>query len=389
MIGKFHRRRAEAEMCRLGGLPGDGVRDVPVRVPQVSGPPHPGVTTTSGRGPSRHRQHARRRIRTQRRRRGRLVACGVAAALAVVLPVPAAGAATGPLPWLSGVAGQTTGDAQAWAAYRGRPVGVLSTYVDRSDGWDDLVDPGYLWSRLVGFHGQVVVSVPFWPENYNNPVNLAHCADGYYVAQWRRFGQSLVGAGRAGAIVRLAWEANGGWYQWSATNTPEWQQCFRQTVTAIRATDHAVKIEWSINNHYSLLPLATHNPYDLYPGNGYVDIIGMSDYDHWPASPNQAAWNAQFNGPGGLAGLIRFAVAHGKKFSVSEWGLGQTSKGGAGDDPYYIHQMFNVFSFFRRDLAYEAYLSLDDPTNIISTLTTAGVDQRSSALYRTLWDSAT
>lgn len=291
------------------------------------------------------------------------------------------------LPWRSGISADSVTDAASWAAFRGRAVDAIVVYPYRGAGWDEVVDPVDLWGRLAGYEGLVVASVPFWPENDDNPVNLAHCAAGYYVEQWKRFGASLVQAGRADSIVRIAWEANGTWFQWRASDPATWRRAFQVTADAVRAGNPAARIEWSVNNHYSQLPADTHDAFDLYPGDAYVDIVGMSAYDHYPPSPNEADWDAQFNGDGGLAALIRFAAAHGKQFSVSEWGVAQESAGGGGDNTFYLQKMFDVFSFFRASLAYEAYFDSADPANILSSLVTPGLNPRCAALYRDLWGS--
>lgn len=316
----------------------------------------------------------------------------IASLLVGVVVPPQSGQAASPPPWKSGVSVNYAWEAETWAAQRGRPVNVVNVFTDlKTKSWDVIVDPVYVWDHLKGFKGQVVVSQPLWPIAFTDrkpTEHLRYCAQGNYTAQWKKFGTSMVKAGRSDAIVRLAWEANGTWFDWQASDTGLWKQCFQNTVRAIRSTNRAAKIEWSINAHYSHLPLNTHNAYDLYPGDGFVDIVGMSAYDHYPPSRDQTAWDQQFRGQGGLLDLIVFAHSHDKKFAVGEWGV--SSKVGAGgmDNPFYVQKMHDVFSFFRNDLAYEAYHNEAVKGKVMSALFIPDANTQSSAKYRQLWSNA-
>ncbi len=69
---------------------------------------------------------------------------------------------------------------------------------------------------------------------------------------------------------------------------------------------------------------------ECYPGDDYVDVIGMDSYDQPPG----VSFTEQIKEPYGLQAQVDFAQAHGKPVSYPEWGLFRN-----GDNPDYIRQM--------------------------------------------------
>jgi hypothetical protein len=289
---------------------------------------------------------------------------------------------TGPLsglPWLSGVSRANTGEIDAWAAFRNRPLDLAHTYTYRGS-WGGLTDVKYLTDNYTGWPGRLIISQAFWPEGGGS---VGECAAGNYDAHWRAFGSSLVENGRPDTIVRLGWELNGDWFDWSCTDPPAWKSCFRHVAQAIRATAPAAVIDWTINAHGAQNP-ASHNAYDCYPGDDVVDIVGIDSYDMYPSSHSDGEWNAQCNGPEGLCTLIQFARNHGKRFSVGEWGIVTCGGGGTagGDNPFYMQKTWDTFVANRDVMAYEAYFNDPQAGNVCSSLVNPNQAPNSSALYR-------
>jgi hypothetical protein len=300
---------------------------------------------------------------------------------AAVAVVPGGGRIPG---GLSGITAGSLSQVQAWEKFRGTPVNVVQTFADLTS-WDTMVHPwlGSGPEKFSTFNGRWVISEAFFPDDGGD---MGTCANGGYAAKWNQFGSWLTAQGRPDTIVRLAWEANGDWFPWSVgkTDTSTWIRCFQQVVTAIRATDPKVRIDWTLNAHSGGL--------DAYPGNGYVDIVGIDTYDHWPPSLTQATFDQQCHEATGLCAVIAFARAHGRQFSVPEWGLvgkQDTGAGAAGqaggDNPLYIRAMYNVLHANSDDLAYEAYFSDASPDNVHSSLVNPDENPNSAALYAQLW----
>ena len=294
----------------------------------------------------------------------------------------------GPFP--SGVAAGTSAEARAWAEYRGRAVDVVVTYSDRSS-WRTIVNPwmGSDPAHFSDFPGDWVVSQPLFPDSGPEKGNLADCAAGAYDTRWKKFGRWLVARGRGDSFVRLGWEFNGTWFAWAATNTAQWIKCFRNASSSIKAESPAVRIDWTMNAHGSSTSAGA---FALYPGDAYVDVVGIDSYDMYPPSPDEDAFDRQCYGEDGLCQAVAFARQHGKLFSVPEWGVvGQhgTRAGAAGeaggDNPVYIAQMYQVFMRNADILAYEAYFNDNRPGNVHSALANPDLHPRASAVYKQLW----
>ena len=97
-----------------------------------------------------------------------------------------------------------------------------------------------------------------------------------------------------------------------------------------------------------------------YPGDSYVDSIGLDVYDwgngSYPtqtvgpvgepdAGPAAGQLGVISNGQDGLASWAQFASTHGKQLAFPEWGLQQWLAGstyiGGGDDPFFVTSMAN------------------------------------------------
>jgi hypothetical protein len=254
--------------------------------------------------------------------------------------------------WASGADTNSDSTTTAWGNFRGRAAGAALEYTTRNGGW------GYITSSCCqitptdkGFTGDLIISQPFWPEGSGG--SLSACASGAYNGQWQIYGTNLKNSGRANVYTRLAWEMNGNWFEWSGTDPAGYVNCFRQVVTAIRSTDPGALIDWTINAHGS--QTCGGSAYNCYPGDAYVDVIGIDNYDAFPPSPNQSGWDSQCAGNEGICTLFKFGRSHGKKLSCTEWATWPSNNSGGGDNPLYIQNMYNIFYANRDLLAYETY----------------------------------
>ncbi|OAA25637.1 Glycosyl hydrolase family 26 [Frankia sp. EI5c] len=285
---------------------------------------------------------------------------------------------------MSGVYANNLTTVRNWEALRGSPVDVVVTFADRGS-WETITHPwvGGSAEKFSTFNGTWVISQPFYPTGQGS---LSACASGAYNSHWAEFGRWLVSKGRPATIIRLAWEFNGNWFDWSMRgNASGYASCFRQVVSAVRSTDPQARFDWTVNAHST-------SPWDAYPGDAYVDIIGIDSYDQWPASTTEAKFDEQCNQAVGLCGIIRFARQHGKQFSVPEWGLvgrSDTEAGRAGqaggDNPVYIKKMYETFRANADVLAYEAYFNDARAGNVHSSLMNPNENPNGAATYASLW----
>jgi hypothetical protein len=175
-----------------------------------------------------------------------------------------------------------------------------------------------------GSNRQVFWSVPL----IVNGANLAAAAGGQYNSYYTSVAKSLLSYDHnpAGDIyVRTGWEFNGGWMPWKAAGQPEnFKGAFQQFVKSFEAVSPRFKFEWTPNMGKQEI-----DPVLAYPGDEYVDIIGMDFYwaPEWQGTDPVQAFNAMKNDPRGLQWLEDFAAAHKKPTAYSEWGVHENVNG--------------------------------------------------------------
>ncbi|GGQ55125.1 glycoside hydrolase family 26 protein [Couchioplanes azureus] len=258
---------------------------------------------------------------------------------------------------LSGVNGDPrfdTAHVNAFCSARGRPCRVTQTYTDRTS-WQSMTrGTGWTFELLADFDGMLVISQGLVPKGASK--DLPSCARGEHDADWRAFGTLMRNHGRGDSVVRLGWEFNERTSPWLATDPKTWIACYRRAAENIRATNPDVLLDWTINAHSTPAGVCGGLSTNCYPGDAYVDIIGIDNYDHYPWSPTKAAFDRTAAAPEGLTWLYDFARAHGKPFSVGEWGVVPTADAGR-ENPDFVTWMHEWFAAHAEHLAYEAYFS--------------------------------
>ena len=292
---------------------------------------------------------------------------------------------------LSGVNGDPVLDAAhvtAFCTQRGRPCKVAQTYTDRTSYAAMTSGTSWTFTFFTGFDGALVISQGLVPTG--GEADLAGCAAGDYDSSWRDFGNLMVKYGRADSVVRLGWEMNESTMAWRATDTAAYIACYRNAAGNLRAANPAVLLDWTINGHGTPAGLCDGLSTNCYPGDDYVDIIGIDNYDHYPAATSKAVFEKAATAPEGLTWLYDFAHEHGKLFSVGEWGV-VSGTGGGGDNPDFVTWMHAWFAAHATELAYEAYFSNCDQGGVQSSLYSTTADctrnPESAGLYRTLFGS--
>ncbi|MBX6389009.1 MAG: glycosidase [Frankia sp.] len=306
----------------------------------------------------------------------------------------------GGVTWVSGANGNYPDHIAPWAEWTGRPVGLAMVFTNR-DSWESIVSPDWPLSAFTRdkFPGELSIAQPLWPIGRAQPgacsadqgcmsveeqaAREQACASGEYDQHWQEFGRNLVRYGRGDAYVRLAWEFNGPWFDFDPVNIDTWKACYRRAVTALRSTAPDVRIEWTMTMHRDKLPNGR-NVWDAYPGDEYVDVIGIDYYDMYPPAPTQKIWDRLCKAPSGLCTVVDEARKRGKQFSVPEWGV-VSGDGGGGDNPFFIQKMYEVFRANADILAYEAYYNNAEPNNVQSSLVNPVINPKSAERYLELF----
>jgi hypothetical protein len=242
-------------------------------------------------------------------------------------------------------------------------VTCVSAYLDGAVAWADwespwITDPSYgytSWVAEAPQTRQLVLEINLIPaslEDVNNPTGWEQsCADGNYDSHATELGNNLVAAGLQNSVIRLGAEMNGVWeVDFMGTSAHEqklWASCFAHEVTALRkAPGEHFLIDWDPNACTGAYPYV-----NFYPGNSYVDIVGLDLYDVDCMTPTTSVTFSHLaNEPYGLNDFEAFATAHAKPMSLPEWGLSTIP---SGDDPSYIDGMGSTFA--SDDFAFEAY----------------------------------
>jgi hypothetical protein len=333
-------------------------------------------------GPS-HRANTRRRAAHRRlpvgRTKSRIAAAFTAAATAlgivVILHAPSsAEAATSAVNWPSGAflgSGANTAAAKSFASWRGDAMSVAEIYAPR-DSWSNLANDTYLIKQYAGFSGRLSVGVPLTVGS----TSLQSVADGKADSYFTSLALNLKALGRGDSDLRLGWEFNGNWYAWSATTTSTYLAAFRHVSRVLKTTLPSATIDWDGNWGNSQ---SGHDPFtEEYPGDTYVDVVGLDAYDGgWVAANTDANFVTWKNSHHSLKDWYEFAVAHGKKFAMAEWGL---VANGEKDNPTFIRGMYSFFQRNAAHIAYEAYFN-----SYGSSLYNPNEYPNSSATYQQLW----
>lgn len=216
------------------------------------------------------------------------------------------------------------------------------------------------------------------------------CAAGENDEYLRTIASGLVNIGAGDAILRLGWEMNGKAFPWSLGNVQHhvtaYRECFRRLVMVIRSVAPDILIEWTPRK-------GTHSGLyldSMYPGDEFVDIIGLLYYDMWPDAPSEAEWQRGYmergrdGGPKGLGTWLDYAQQRGKPLALAEWAISyENAERISFDNPFFIEKMFQFFQENSEYIAYETYFN--GAAHRIYTSTGTPANPLSSARYRELY----
>lgn len=240
----------------------------------------------------------------------------------------------------------------AYESWLGRSVPIYVTYAGLPGGLT------FICNQWAGRSQKLVASLGM----VQGVETIQEGAAGAYDARWTSFAEVLVNAGRGDSIIRPGWEMNGGWYAWSARQDPAaYAAYYRRIVDLMRAKSIYFQFDWNVAATGGFRTETE----AAYPGDNYVDYIGLDIYDKAPSSEHcsyPARWDRLLNLETGLAWHRDFAGTHGKKMSFPEFGLTSEQPGEcAADDPYFIARMADWFHAY--DVGYVSYFDVNSENN--------------------------
>jgi hypothetical protein len=234
-------------------------------------------------------------------------------------------------------------------------------------GWPGSFAQWKKWHDAVAAR-RLVLAVPFFvnSEPGTDHDRIATCARGAFNAHYRALGANLRDAGLGDTVVRIAWEAQGDWSQWSyAKNPTDWRACWRQVALSLKQEAPTLRTNWNVGNdtggRTDMRDAVAVAGFDnFYPGSDVVDEIGIDTY----SVPQVRNYTDLFsNGIGKLGWFVQLSGLLGKPLSFPEWGLwdnAQLSRGdGSRDDPVFIQRMYDFMTDPAHHVTWAAYFDIN------------------------------
>jgi hypothetical protein len=226
-------------------------------------------------------------------------------------------------PALGAYVGNSPPDLLRFERWLGKPVDQIAAHTGRAN-WTDWVSSikwsMELWTPL---NKPIAWTIPLFADGGT----LQDAAAGSYRPYYQQAAQILAGSRRSDEViyVRMGEEFNGSWMPWSAVGREQhFINAYRHFVEVFRSVSNRFRFEWNVNVRETRM-----DPIDAYPGDDYVDVIGMDFYYNikWNPADPVTAWDEMVSSPYGLQWLEEFAAAHKKPTAYPEWGVNYDGAG--------------------------------------------------------------
>ncbi|HEY4368031.1 MAG TPA: glycosyl hydrolase [Steroidobacteraceae bacterium] len=225
----------------------------------------------------------------------------------------------------------------------GRPVQGVLAYTGVANWTDYEGSVGWqmgIWGKA---DRPALWSIPLIPGKGNGKekITLADAGKGLYNAHYKKVAEKLAKFRPNDPViyVRTGWEFNGGWFPWTVHGGKgdDFIAAFRQFVTTFRSVSPRFRFDWCPVWGDQLWEKGKARPLgDFYPGDEYVDVIGLDVYDekkYTKIDDPVKRWQFYLKRGHGLNWHRAFAAKHNKPMAYPEWGVGD-----GGDDPYFVEQ---------------------------------------------------
>ncbi|HEY6878292.1 MAG TPA: glycosyl hydrolase [Polyangiales bacterium] len=270
-------------------------------------------------------------------------------------------------PMLGVYVGNDPSELPKFERWLGRAVDGHQVHTGNAD-WDD-------WQNSIPWQIElwkdtdrpIFWSIPLIPKG----ATLEQAARGEYDDRYSHAAQEIANASsqRERVFIRTGWEFNAEWQHPCAIGKADrYVAAYRHFVQSFRAVSRKFVFEWTPNHGDHGM-----NPETAYPGDKYVDIIGMDFYYDLRFDPKDPleAWKGKVYGPYGLDWLEKFAKKHRKPTAYAEWGV---MSDGAGP---YVREAAKWFR--HHDVVYQSYWNSNDAyTGKLSD----GAHEHAGAAYR-------
>lgn len=259
-------------------------------------------------------------------------------------------------------------EVDAYEQWLGCAVDYVVDFPSR-DTWADIANPDYFLDAWEGMSRRLVLSLAMLPDVEDADHEAG--ARGDYDDHFTELGRHLVARGMEDTVVRIGWEFNLKESRYYTDDAVVFRAYWRRIVEAMRSVPgQQFQFTWNPDRG-GVDPLA------YYPGDAYLDHIGVDIYDAtgapgtypYPEPCDDAcrlvrqreAWSGTFyGGPRGLRFWSAFAREHDKPLALPEWGLwSRPDRTGGGPNPHFLQSMHDFISDPRNQVAYHAYFEYD------------------------------
>jgi len=240
-----------------------------------------------------------------------------------------------------------------WEEWFRRPLDYYSIALFNENWEDYVVDnwPVEVDLESIAKKYRVIVTFKMFPRGER----LRSVAAGRFNTRYRALAADLVANQLSDAYLRFGSEFNGRWATATAVGRPDlFVKAWKQVVTSMRSVDGAAfDFVWAPNVwRYHM------NPVRAYPGDGWVDAVGLTVYDkgqYYPFPENcnrkcvqerrRRTWENIVNGRQAGFGLdfwANFARGHDKPLVFPEYGpvARNAPNPGGGDNPMFFDNFY-------------------------------------------------
>ncbi len=244
--------------------------------------------------------------------------------------------------------------------YRGRGCGVAA--IERYEGFlgrrvdyvlDFMLESPSSWAQFEAGHLTASADVSAWVGQLGARrlvLGVPACCMGAGWADeeagrndshWKALGSRLVSLGLGDAVLRIAREMNAAWYRWAVREGGQttYIRGYQHVLSVLRAIPGA-SFRFCWNPYLGAGTLPSSGTKSAYPGDSYVDEIGVDVYDgDWSgiysvsadaiSGSRQQVWDRLLTEGDSLRSWSQLARSRGKPLSFPEWGLRLWRDGGA------------------------------------------------------------
>ena len=236
----------------------------------------------------------------------------------------------------------------------GQAPGLMNTYVDYTLPEADWVSQSQWaassWAADSWAASEIpAIGIPMASQGENADTSFKNIISGGEDSIFNGIFQTWANAGFKDFYIRPGWEMNGNWFPWSVTssNAADFVAAFQHIANLAHAFSGAtIQVVWNPNVGASAVP-----PAQIYPGNQYVDVVGLDTYGPPYDSGNPPGNTSTDPNTFTLLDALAVAKANVKPFAIPETG---------GFDPAYISALANTISQSTVPVSFVSIWDTDD-----------------------------